>query len=71
MKHVSDMQNNDRQDMVVIMQQECEHLEHVYPVEAFEHDMSEACFCEPEFLQDDDGFYFLHHRVSDKEREHV
>ena len=41
-----------------------DHLEHVWPVEAYKHAMQEDCPCNPGFLTDEYGFYWLHNRVT-------
>ena len=41
-----------------------DHLEHVWPVELFKHTPDANCICEPEFLCDEHGFYFLHFYVT-------
>jgi hypothetical protein len=44
-----------------------DHLEHIWPVEPYDHAAAEDCICEPEFLTDEDGFFWLHHRVAPEE----
>ena len=41
-----------------------DHLMHIWPVEPFAHSPEADCICDPEFLTDEYGFYFLHGRVS-------
>lgn len=40
-----------------------DHVEHVYPVERFTHEMSDQCMCGPLFLMDAHGFFWLHFGV--------
>ena len=38
-----------------------DHLEHVYPLEMFRHWPDAECPCDPDFLCDENGFFWLHY----------
>lgn len=41
------------------------HLEHIYPIERFQHEMASTCICDPEATYDEFGGYYLHFGVGD------